>query len=177
MSFAYTIKNQGAIYFVTFTVHQWVDVFTRPLYREILFESLQYCQQTKGLKIYAWVLMSNHVHLMVSAEHENLSDIIRDFKKFTAKRIVQTIAENAQESRREWLQLALGFDDKIWFWEEGYHGVEITDISMFESKLNYMHLNPVRNGLVENPEDYLLSSAKDFLGKGKEKLSLSFING
>ncbi len=89
MAFAYSIKNKGAIYFVTFTVHQWVDVFTRPLYRNILFESLTYCQKAKGLKIYAWVLMSNHIHLLVSAKNENLSDIIRDFKKFTAKKIVK----------------------------------------------------------------------------------------
>jgi REP element-mobilizing transposase RayT len=72
MAFAYSIKDQGAIYFVTFTVHQWVDVFTSPAYRDILFENLSYCQASKGLNIYAWVLMSNHIHLIVSATNENL---------------------------------------------------------------------------------------------------------
>jgi REP element-mobilizing transposase RayT len=199
MAFAYPIKDQGAIYFVTFTVHQWVDVFTRPTYRDILFENLCYCQASKGLNIYAWGLMSNHIHLIVSATNENLSDIIipmlfvsqtkytvvhtddiavqanllvcyrntigiRDFKKYTSKKIVQAINENPKESRKEWLLLTLKVGKDIWFWEEGYHGIEIRDMSMFESKLNYIHLNPVRNGLVEKAEDYLLSSANDYLG-------------
>lgn len=176
MAFAYTIKDQGALYFVTFTVHQWVDVFTRPLYREILLESLQYCQTTKGLNIYAWVLMSNHIHLIVSAKHENLSDVIRDFKKYTAKKIVEAIRSNKQESRREWMLLSLCRGEKIWFWEEGYHGVEINDISMYESKVNYIHLNPVRNGLVAKEEDYLFSSAIDFKEMGKGRLYLTLIN-
>ncbi len=177
MAFTYSIKDQGAIYFVTFTVHQWVDVFSRPMYRDIVFESLQYCQASKGLKIYAWVLMSNHIHLIISSEQEKLSDIIRDFKKFTSKKIVKAIEENQHESRKEWLLLTLKVEDKIWFWEEGYHGVEIGDFNMYASKVNYIHFNPVRNGLVEHPEEYLLSSAKDFLNKRKGILKLSFING
>lgn len=177
MAFSYSIKDQGAIYFVTFTVHQWVDVFTRTLYRDIILESLRYCQEAKGLKIFDWVVMSNHIHLIVSSQAENLSDIIRDFKKFTSKKIVQAIEVNPHESRKEWLLLALKIENRIWFWEEGYHGVEISSIEMYESKVNYIHLNPVRNGLVENAEDYLWSSAKDFLGIGKCILNLSYING
>ena len=73
--------------------------------------------------------------------------------------------------------LALKVEQKIWFWEEGYHGVEITDISMNESKVNYIHLNPVRNGLVVNAEDYKLSSANDFKGSKKGILTLNNING
>jgi REP element-mobilizing transposase RayT len=176
MAFAYSIKDQGAVYFVTFTVHQWVDIFTRPIYRDILLESLRYCQETKGLKIFAWVIMSNHIHLIVRSQDENLSDIIRDLKKFTSKKIVKAIEDNPHESRKEWLLLALKVENKIWFWEEGYHGVEINSIEMFESKVNYIHLNPVRNGLVKNAEDYLLSSAKDFLNTGERVLNLSFIN-
>ncbi len=73
--------------------------------------------------------------------------------------------------------MALHFENKIWFWEEGYHGVEIVDMDMFESRANYIHLNPVRNGLVQHEEDYLLSSACDFRGVGKGILTLDFING
>jgi REP element-mobilizing transposase RayT len=75
----YIVRDQGAVYFVTFTVHQWVDVFTRKAYAEILLESLKYCQLTKGLEVFAWVIMSNHCHLILRARNENLSDIIRDF--------------------------------------------------------------------------------------------------
>ena len=85
MAFAYTVKDQGGVDFVTFTVHQWVDVFTRPIYVDGLMESLIYCQKHKGLEVFAWVVMSNHLHLIVRAKNGDLSDIIRDIKKFTAK--------------------------------------------------------------------------------------------
>ncbi len=55
MANAYSIYDQEGVYFVTFTVHQWVDVFTRQVYVNILLENLRYCQSEKGLKIYGWV--------------------------------------------------------------------------------------------------------------------------
>src|SRR5690606_15791215 len=149
MAFAYTIKDQFGQYFITCTVHQWVDVFTRKLYIDILLDSLRYCQKAKGLNIHAWVIMSNHIHLIISSKKEKLSDIIRDFKKYTSTRLVSAIRENPQESRKKWLLWLLQKEDKIWFWEEGYHGEEIITKSFYESKLNYIHLNPVRAGFVE----------------------------
>ncbi|WP_197428195.1 transposase [Phnomibacter ginsenosidimutans] len=105
MSFAYNIKDQGALHFLTFTVHQWADVFTRQQYVDLYLDSLQYCQQEKGLLIYGWVVMTNHIHLLARAANENLSEIIRDHKKFTAKKICTAIAANEKESRKEWLSL------------------------------------------------------------------------
>ena len=84
--------SEGYIYFLTLTVVDWVGVFTRPIYRHIVVDALKHCQKTKGLEIYAWVLMSNHLHLLASAnEGKVLSDILRDFKKFTSKKVVETI--------------------------------------------------------------------------------------
>ncbi len=91
------------MYFVTFTVHQWVDVFSRKQYIEILIDSLKFCQTKKGSKIYAWVVMSNHVHLILRSDDNKLSDIIRDFKKYTSTKIVKAIQENKKENRRSWL--------------------------------------------------------------------------
>ena len=98
MAFAYTIKDQEGIYFVTFTVHQWIDVFTRAEYIDILLDSLRFCQKDKGLQIYAWVVMTNHIHLIISSKNGKLSDTIRDFKKFTAKKIFEAIETNPKES-------------------------------------------------------------------------------
>ena len=174
MAFAYVVKNQEGTYFVTFTVHQWVDVFTRQTYVDELIESLQYCQREKGLEIFAWVIMSNHCHLIVRAPgNRRLSDIIRDFKKYTSKRIYKAIKESMQESRRAWLLKVLSYEGKIWFWEEGYHGEEIYSMEFFETKLNYIHLNPVRAGIVEKEEDYLNSSAGELYGIRKGKLRLT----
>lgn len=172
MPFEYRVKDQGAIYFVTFTVHQWVDVFTRKDYVDRLLDSLSYCQKEKGLEIFAWVVMSNHCHLIIRAKNNNLSDVIRDFKKFTSKAIYQAIQTNPKESRKEWLKLVLSHDGNIWFWEEGYHGEEMTSSSICDSKVDYIHQNPVKAGLVEKEEEYLWSSAGDFYGIRKGRLAL-----
>lgn len=82
--------------------------------------------------------MSNHIHLIMRSESNNLSDIIFDFKKYTSSKIVKAIESNSKESRRNWLLWLLKKDDKIWFWEEGYHDVEITSPYFFETKPNYI---------------------------------------
>lgn len=84
MSTKYKFNNQAGIYFVSFAVIGWIDVFTRQVYRDLFLESLVYCRKEKGLNIHAWVLMSNHVHLIISSRTEGkLSDVIRDLKKYT----------------------------------------------------------------------------------------------
>lgn len=173
MGFEYRIKDQYGQYFVTFTVHQWVDVFTWSAYTDIVLESLNYCQKEKGLKIYAWVIMTNHIHLIVSSAGDKLSDIIRDFKKFTASKIYNAIETNETESRKRWLLWLLKKDDRIWFWEAGYHGEEILTPSFCQSKVDYIHMNPVKAGIVEKEEEYLLSSCGDFYGIRKGPIDLA----
>ena len=174
MGFTYSIKNQNNQHFVTFTVHQWVDVFTRNCYKDIIIDSLKHCQKEKGLKIYAWVIMSNHIHLIIQSDLVKLSDIIRDFKKFTASQIVKAIENNVQESRKKWLLWLLKKENKIWFWEEGYHGEEILTKEFYDIKKDYIHANPVRAGIVEKEEEYLYSSAGDYYGSPKGIIDIEF---
>jgi len=105
MPFARRIQNPEGLYFVTFATVQWVDVFTRRVYVDILLDSIRYCQKEKGLRIHAWCLMSNHVHLMISTEFgHHPSDALRDLKKFTARKIIAAIGDKEQpESRRSWM--------------------------------------------------------------------------
>ncbi len=85
----YAIADQNAVYFLTFTIVDWVDIFTRSCYRMIVVDSLNYCIESKGLTIYAWCLMSNHIHLVAKANDGfRLSDIIRDFKKLLQKELL-----------------------------------------------------------------------------------------
>jgi REP element-mobilizing transposase RayT len=101
MSSKYKVRNQEALHFITITVIGWVDLFTRPKLKHVIIESLEYCQQQKGLVIYAFVLMPSHLHLIVKAvEDKRLEDIVRDFKKHTSKELINTIIEYP-ESRRE----------------------------------------------------------------------------
>jgi len=161
--------SEGYNYFLTMTVVDWVDIFTRPVYKHIIVDSLKYCQKEKGLIIFSWCLMSNHLHLIAGApEGYNLSDIIRDFKKFTNKEIIQTI-QNTNESRRKWMynrfEFAGKFNSKIKdykFWQDGNEAKEIHSSKFLEQKLEYIHQNPVKAEIVSNPEDYLYSSARNY---------------
>ena len=170
------IKNkivEGYAYFLTMTVVNWVDVFTRPVYKHIIIDALKYNQENKGLIIYAWCLMSNHLHLIAEAdEKHNLSDILRDFKKFTSKAIVKEIGENLQESRKKWMLSEFEFAGRYKsnikhykFWQDGNEAKEIHSNSFLEQKLDYIHENPVKAELVENGHEYLYSSAKNYAGE------------
>jgi REP element-mobilizing transposase RayT len=98
-----SITEKSGIYFITPTVVDWVDVFTKPVYKNLIIESLQFCQREKGLTIYAWVIMTNHLHLVVSAkEGFDLAAILRDYKKYTSKQIIHTLQQE-NESRKTWM--------------------------------------------------------------------------
>lgn len=161
------------LYFTTSTVIDWVDIFTRASYRHIVVDSLTYCQQAKGLKIYAWVLMSNHLHMVVSTEgKQTIGEILRDFKKFTNKKILKTLEEDEHESRRTWMldrfRFAGANDKKITnyrFWQEGNYVEDIYTPEFLRQKINYIHQNPVRAEIVARPEDYLYSSGLDYAGE------------
>ena len=98
--------------------------------------------------------MSNHIHLIIQSDTVPLSDILRDFKRFTTTAIIRAIEKNPKESRKRWMLWLLKKEDKVCFWEEGYHGEEITSQSFFDTKMKYIHLNPVRAGIVEKEEEY-----------------------
>ncbi len=172
MSRKYKIRDQEQLYFLSFATVHWIDVFTRPLYKDILIESLEFCQKNKGLDIFAYVIMTNHVHLIVGRSgKQKIEEIIRDFKKFTAYKLLKTIAENNQESRKEWILWMMARAGKknpnnknYQFWQQNNHPIALTSNKILEQKLEYIHNNPVEQGIVSEPEDYLYSSAKNYAG-------------
>ena len=93
----YKIRNKEGTYFITFAVVEWVDVFTRKKYKDIVLESLRYCQKEKSLIVYAWCIMSNHIHFIAS-KNDDLSVILRDFKKFTSKKLLLAIITNQKKT-------------------------------------------------------------------------------
>src|SRR6476659_10893510 len=100
MAYAYSISDQNTVHFLTCTVVNWTDVFTRKEYADIVEDSINFCIQKKGLIVYGYVIMSNHIHLLLQAKNNNLSDVLRDFKKFTSQRITDAIVNNERESRK-----------------------------------------------------------------------------
>jgi REP element-mobilizing transposase RayT len=173
MSHQYKVRNQEAVYFLTCTVVDWIDVFTRASYKKEIVQSLKFCQEKKGLLLYAWCLMPSHLHLIASvADGAMLSAVIRDFKKFTSRTILQLI-EQEPESRRQWMLqrfryagIPLQRVENYKFWQDGYHAFELTTNAMKEQKLDYLHQNPVTDLTVAAPEHYVFSSASNYAGNG-----------
>jgi len=179
----YQIRDQNAIHFITFSVIQWVDVFTRKQYSDIVVESLNFCVENKGLKVHAWCLMSNHIHLIISCDPPyQLSDIIRDFKKYTSHMIALAIEENSQESRKGWMLWifrsagsANKRNEKYQFWQQGNHPIECTDREILESRMEYLHQNPVKAGIVYEPGDYVYSSGVDYYAQERGLVKLEMV--
>jgi REP element-mobilizing transposase RayT len=82
MSSKYKFVNSDGVYFVTATVVDWVDVFTRNIYRDILLDSFRFCQQHQGLQIHAWVLMPKHFHMICSFKDGNPGLVLKNIKSF-----------------------------------------------------------------------------------------------
>jgi len=171
MSIKYKFSNPDALYFVTFSVIGWIDVFTRIVYKEILLDTFRYCVKEKGLVIHGYVIMSNHVHMIISRKGDNLlSEIMRDMKKFSSVKIIKEIIENPQESRKKWLLYLFAqagkanSNNKIYqLWQQDNHPIELDPhLNLFEQKLNYIHQNPVTAGWVTEPSAYVYSSASNY---------------
>lgn len=173
MSRKYKFHNPDGVYFITFSVVKWVDVFTRDIYRKIMLDSFRYCQKEKGLVIHAYVIMSNHLHMIISKKGKNLLEsIMRDMKKFTSDNIINAIKNNPSESRKNWMielfkeEGCKNSNNKIsQFWQQDNHPIELTSNKMMDQKLDYIHNNPVKQGFVKRAEDYPWSSMSDYLGE------------
>jgi REP element-mobilizing transposase RayT len=178
----YKIHNQsGATYFLTLTTVGWADVFTRKEYKYELIKSLKYCQENKGLILYAYVIMTNHIHLIAAAkEGSKLSDILRDFKKFTANKMKELITNAPYESRRKWLLRLLQWYARITrgkkdftLWQSDNHPVELYSPRVVNQKLAYLHNNPVEAMYVTEAQYYPFSSASNYiLGHGLLEVTL-----
>lgn len=170
MTIGYKIDEQNGLYYLTLQIVNWTDLFTRKIYRDIVIDNLKYCQQHKGLEIYAYVIMSNHIHLLARCNTGKLSDTIRDFKSFTAKQILLALDSN-QESRSAWMRVLFesaatlhGRNYKYQIWTHENHPEIIRNKKFYLQKVNYIHNNPVKAGIVSTPENYLYSSAGFYCG-------------
>ena len=170
MSSGYRISEQDELHYVTFQIVKWIDIFTRQVYRDIVIDCLRYSQQYKALEVYAYVIMSNHVHLMLRCGRGRLSDTIREIKSFTARKIIEAI-DTESESRREWMLNMFGFcakqhkrNEQYQIWTHENHAEIVYSNDFMDQKIKYIHENPVRAGIVERAEDYLYSSARNYAG-------------
>ena len=173
MSRNYKFHNPEGLYFISFAVVGWLDVFTRNEYKDLFLESLEFCQKNKGLEIHAWCIMTNHVHLVFRSINGQPPELlIGDLKRFTSQSIVKSIKENPRESRKDFL---LDFFKKeadkssnvkhYQFWRHDNKPIELWSNKIIQQKIDYVHNNPVESGLVYKAEDYVYSSAIDYSGQ------------
>lgn len=169
MSRKYKFGEQSGAYFISFATVNWIDVFTRIEYFDLIIASLDYCRKNKGMEIYGYCIMPSHIHLIFRSSHADPSGLIRDFKGFTSRKIMKAIVENEQESRKEWMLWMFERAGKKnsnvkqrQFWQQNNKPIEIWSLKVFEQKLNYVHYNPVQTGFVTDPIDWKYSSARNY---------------
>ena len=136
-----TISEKDGFYFLTPTIIDWVDIFSRQTYRDILLDSIRFRQKNKGLRVHAWCLMSNHLHLIASAaDGFNLAHAIRDLKRHTSVKVIKFLQTDMQESRRLWMleRFALG-NGKYLFWQPG-NAVKLFTATRFLNKSSTIYI-------------------------------------
>ena len=180
MSTKYRFTEKDGIYFTTSTVVGWLDVFTRDVYRDIVLSSIRFCQQNQGLKVHAWVLMTNHLHMICSFKAKQEPGLVlKNMKSFTVIQLIDAIINNPKESRREHMlnlfeaegkKSSSNFRFKLWQHEN--HPILLDNAIMFNQRINYLHWNPVTAGFVHEPWYWKYSSAIDYMTKQTGLLDL-----
>ncbi|MDF0716487.1 transposase [Muricauda sp. 334s03] len=169
MSRKYKFHNPEAAYFVSFATVYWIDVFVRQEYFNVLEESINYCRLEKGMEVFAYCFMPSHVHLIFRSTVGNPSGLMRDFKGYTSRKLISTIAENPQESRKEWMlemfQRAGEVKSNVQqyqFWQQHNKPIELWSDGVIQQKISYIHNNPVEAGFVTDPMDWKYSSVRNY---------------
>ncbi len=161
----YRIYNDDAPHFMTCTIVGWLPVFTRPDAVQIVFDSWKYLSQEKDFRLYSYVILENHLHLIASAP--NLANVMKSFKMYTARQILDLLEANGAKvllRQLRSLKLRHKTESEYQVWQEGSQPKEIVGDEMMDQKLEYTHQNPVKRGYVEDPVHWRYSSARNYEG-------------
>ena len=161
----YRVLEPDCPHFVTCSVVKWLSLFALPELVRIVLDSIRHLQAESGLRLHGYVVMEDHLHLIVSGEDWPKS--LARFKNFTAKRMVEWLLENGRKGVLRELSFALrerGDAREHQVWQEGMHPQKISGEKMLRQKLEYMHANPIRKGYVDEPTAWRNSSARNYAG-------------
>jgi len=162
----YVITEPEKPHFLTCTVMEWLPLFTRPALVEILLDCWRYQQANQGLRLYGYVVLENHLHYVAQAP--DLAKCVSGFKSYTARRMLDHLTQRGAHSALERLRfarLAHKADREYQFWQEGSHAELVCSTEVMRQKLDYIHLNPVKRGYVDQPEHWRYSSARNYAGQ------------
>ena len=162
----YGIDDPQAAHFFTCTIVNWLPVFTRPATVEIILDSFRFLQSERGMNIYGYVILENHLHLIAASE--DIGRDVKNFKSYTAKEIVKCLVGLRANTILKQMKFykKRGKDDRDFqVWQESSHPQEIMSWDMMRQKLDYIHNNPVERGYVDLPEHWRYSSARNYMGE------------
>ena len=143
----------------------WLPVFAHPPFADILLDSWRFLQRERGVRIFGYVLLENHLHWIASAD--DLAEQVGRFKSYTARRIIDELQRRGFSALLEelrYFKLRHKIDQTYQLWQEGNHPQQIQNEEMMQQKLEYIHANPVRRGYVEDPIHWRYSSARNYAG-------------
>ena len=161
----YKIYEPTHPHFITCTVLNWIPLFTRKESVEILIESFKYLQLTDNLKLYAYVILENHIHIV--AQSDDINKSMAKFKRHTARKLIMLLQKENVKTILEQLifyKKAHKSDRPYQLWQEGIQPKLIQSDSMMTSKINYIHHNPVKRGYIDEAAHWRYSSARDYEG-------------
>jgi len=172
--------SKEGMYFISFAVINWIDIFIRQQYFELICDSLEYCIKNKGMVVYAYCIMPSHIHMIFSDNNANPSKLLGEFKTFTSKNMRKEIENNIYESRKEWILWMMkkaGVKNSnvknYQFWQQNNQPMELWSNKFIDQKVDYIHNNPIKAGFVEEAEHWKYSSAIDYSGgKGRIKIEV-----
>jgi putative transposase len=166
-------KEGRNCYFITFNTVDWVDVFIRPVYKQVIVHSLNHFIHQQKLPVYGWCLMTNHLHLIMQpGEGYDMVTFEEAYKQFTTSKIMEAI-DTEPDARRKWMMglfreagSFFSTAKKLQVWQNVIDPVfiETTRPSQLVEHIEYIQQNPVRDRIVETAADYLYSSARDYAG-------------
>jgi REP element-mobilizing transposase RayT len=159
------IWEKDQAHFLTCTVVGWIPVFTRPETMDIVLESWRFLQHNRGFQLFGYVILENHLHLIASSP--DLSREMKDFKSFTARRIIDLLEAQKVSlflDQLAWRKARHKTESQYQLWQEGSHPQQNQGEGMMRQKLEYMHYNPVKRGFVDEPEHWRYSSARNYAG-------------
>lgn len=172
MSTKYKFHNPDGAYFVSFAIVNWYNLFTQEVYFNVLIDCVNYLRKHKGMELYAYCFMPNHVHMVFGSKTGEPSNLMRDFKGYTAKQLIEVVKANPNDNRKD---LIIGMFKKAGrfksniknyqVWQHESHPIEVYSKKFVRQKVNYIHKNPVVAGLCRFPEDYIYSSARNYAEK------------
>ncbi len=162
----YKYADNELPHFLTCTIVGWLPIFSQKIYANIIIDSLDFLQKTNRLRVFGYVIMKDHIHLISSSR--KLSKEISHFKSFTARQIINLLMYEKDYqtlNKMKWYKKKYRRDRQFQVWQEGSHPKAILNMEAMVQKLKYIHYNPVKRGYVDDPLDWWYSSARNYVDK------------